>query len=762
MTLRIKFASRAALLGCCSAVAMATAVQAAEPETRSAELGTRLEEVVVTATRTAQNIQSVPVAVSAFDSAAIEKHGMGNVEDMQFHVPNLRIREEAPVGGMTISMRGISAAADNFSNDSGVGIYVNEVFVARGNDFGATFYDVQEVQVLRGPQGTLFGRNTPAGAVLVETQGPGSTYGGYIKAGLGGGGGSLGKGADRTIYRFDGAVDLPISPILGVRLAGYYENDDGFGRSRLNGHKFFSKDDSAVRATFDFRPIDGLDAKLVLDYNKQNRGGPLRLGIEYVAPFTAQPFDELNGGKRARDALIALAANHDPYFNDSPIVKGLTAEASSASLNVSYKISDNWNLRSISGWRHIIRDQFNDQAGTPFLVGPGTTASIRQVQISQEFVLTGDITDRLHTVAGLFYFKETGSDENIVGSNIRNPGTPAAFQDPNVNRGEDFRNTSKALFVNLSYDILSNLTASAGYRFTKEAKHVRLAGKFLVSGLPFTSGTQEVTDRVPLYDAKLTWKATPDLLIYAKYGTGYRAGGIGFRAADTKFGPEEVKTYESGVKWDFNVGSMPARLNTALFRSNYENYQVAVTFTNPTRSTVINTGEALLRGAEFEFSIKPTSRLDVAASLGLLDAKYKSFTFTNSSFGGLVDLKNNKLRAAPKTTFSLSVGYTVPSSIGDWVFQADYNHTSSFEVDTVYQPGAPAAVRTNAFHNGPTDTVNARVKLAEAFGSNVDLSLWGKNLTDQAVLAYGLNVGTLRTGSYAEPRSFGVEVRAAF
>jgi len=756
MTLRIKFASRAALLGCCSAVAMATASQAAEAET------TRLDEVVVTATRTAQNIQSVPVAVSAFDGAAIEKHSMGNVEDMQFHVPNLRIREETAVGGMTIAIRGISAAADTFSSDSGVGVYVNDVFIARGNDFGATFYDVQDVQVLRGPQGTLFGRNTPAGAVLLQTNGPGSTYGGYIKAGLGIGGHGLGDGANRNIYRFEGAVDLPVSPVLGVRLAGYYENDDGWGRSKLNGHKFYSKNDSAVRATFDFKPVDGFDAKLVLDHSRQNHGGPLDLPLEYIAPFTAQPFDQLNGGTRARDAIIALAANHDPYSNNSPIVNGLTGEVSSASLNMTYGFADNWNLHSISGWRHLIRDQFNDNNGVPFLVGPGTTANIRQIQVSQEFVLTGDITEQLHTVAGVFYFKETGSDQNIVNSNIRNPGTPAAFQDPNRSRGEDFKNTSKAVFVNLSYDILPTLTASAGYRFTKEAKHVVLNGKFLVSGLPFTSGTQNFTDRVPLYDAKLTWKATPDLLVYGKYGTGYRAGGIGFRGPDAQFSPEEVKTYEAGAKWDFDIGSMPARLNTALFRSNYQNLQVAVALANPTRSTVINAGKALLRGAEFEFTIKPTSQLDVSASLGLLDAKYKTFVFTSTSFGGLVDLTNNRPRSAPKTTFSLSVGYTVPSSIGDWVFQGDYSHTSAFEVDTVYQPGAPAVVRTNAFHQGSTDIVNTRIKLSEAFGSKVDVSLWAKNLTDQAVLAYGLGVGTLRTGTYSEPRSYGVELRAAF
>jgi len=740
---------------------MATAAQAAE-SAPPAESATRLEEVVVTATRTAQNIQSVPVAVSAFDSAAIEKHGMSNVEDMQFHVPNLRIREETAVGGMTIAIRGISAAADTFSSDSGVGVYVNDVFIARGNDFGATFYDLQDVQVLRGPQGTLFGRNTPAGAVLLQTQGPGSTYGGYIKAGLGGGGHGLGDGANRTIYRFEGAVDLPVSPILGVRLAGYYENDDGWGHSKLNGHKFYSKDDSAIRATFDFKPVDGFEAKLVLDHNRQNRGGPLDLPLEYLAPFTAQPYDQLNGGTRARDAIIALAANHDPYSNNSPIVEGLKAEVSSASLNMTYAISDNWNLRSISGWRHLIRDQFNDNNGIEFLVGPGTTANIRQVQLSQEFVLTGDITERLHTVAGLFYFKETGSDQNIVNSNIRNPGTPAAFRDPNLSRGEDFRNTSKAVFVNLSYDILPNLTASAGYRFTKEAKHVVLAGRFLVSGLPFTSGTQNFTDRVPLYDAKLTWKPTPDLLVYGKYGTGYRAGGIGFRGPDAQFSPEEVKTSEVGAKWDFEIGSMPARLNTALFRSDYENLQVAVALANPTRSTITNAGKALLQGAEFEFTIKPTSQLNIGASLGLLDAKYKSFIFTSTTFGGLVNLTNNVPRSAPKTTFSLSVGYTVPSSIGEWMFQGDYNHTSSFEVDTVYQPGAPAIVRTNAFHNGPTDIVNARVKLAEAFGSNVDLSLWVKNLTDETFLAYGLNVGTLRTGTYNEPRSYGVELRAAF
>ena len=382
MTLGFKIASRAALFGCCSLAAMASAAHAAD----APQAETRLDEVVVTAQRSTQNLQSVPVAVTALDQASLEKHSIADVGDLQFNVPNFQIRDESAVGGLTIGIRGISVSADNFAFDSAVGVYVNDVFIARANDFGATFYDVHSVQVLRGPQGTFFGRNTPAGAVLIESNGPGSTYGGYVSANLGGGGHGLGDGADRTVYRIDGAVDLPLTPVLGVRVAGFYMNDNGWGRSLFNGHRFYSAKDGALRATVEFRPTDRFDARLVVDHSEVNHGGPLFKELAFNPP-AQQAYDQLHGGTAEQNQITASLANHDPYTNTSAITQGLTGKESAASLRMTYKIGDSWSLRSISGWRRLHRDQLNDNLGVPLAADFYTSAALRQQQLSQEVVL---------------------------------------------------------------------------------------------------------------------------------------------------------------------------------------------------------------------------------------------------------------------------------------------------------------------------------------------------------------------------------------
>ena len=767
MALAHKLASRAAMFGCCSIIALATAAHAAEEPLAKAGGPAQLEEIVVTAQRTEQRLQNVPVAVTALSEAAIEKKSIANIADLQFHVPNMQIRQESVIGGLAIAMRGISVSADNFSFDPSVGVYVNDVFIARANDFGATFYDVHSVQVLRGPQGTFFGRNTPVGAVLVESNGPGASFGGYLKLGVGGGGHGLGNGADRDFHRVDGAVDLPISPVLGLRVAGYYLNDSGWARSRLNGHKFFSSDDGAVRATLDFHPTDRFDARLVVDHSQVDRGGPLIKTLSYL-PTGPQPYDQLHGGTTSRDQIIADVGNKDPYTNDSLITQGLKGKESSASLHLSYKLSDDWNIRSISGWRRLHRDQLNDNLGIPAQVGY-TSANLRQEQLSQELVLSGNVTPELHLLGGLYYFEETGSDQNTIGSNVLGPpqGLPFYIVAPLNLRGQDIKNTSKAVFLNLSYDILPTLTASVGYRYSLEDKYVFLNSKFLPNqffpnGIQYTSGAEKFSDKVPLYDAKLNWQAAPDLLFYVKYGTGYRAGGIGFRAVDAQFQPETAATWEGGTKWDFNIGSMPARLNTAIFSSKYDNFQIPVVLLNPVRQTVINAGGAKMKGAEFEFSIRPNSNLDVSASLGLLDAEYTSLIFNNVQLGGLVDLTNNELRDAPKVNFGLSAGYTLDSGIGTWLFQLDYAYKSSYEVDNIFQPNAPGLAKSNDFHQSSTNIVNTRVRLGEAFGSKADVSLWVKNLTDEKVLAFSVGTFGLGEGVYAEPLSFGAELRLPF
>jgi iron complex outermembrane recepter protein len=375
--LRGNLVSSAAMCGC-SIIALAgagrdhaaEAAAAAAPSQAAAPVdGTHLEEVVVTAQRVEQELQKVPVAETAFSNAQLLEHGIANVEDVQFHVPNINIRDETNNGSLSIGIRGISVSAENFSYDSAVGVYLNSVFIARGSDFNGTFFDVDNVQVLRGPQGTLFGRDTPVGAVLVDTTRPGSSYGGYVDASLGFGGDGLGKGSGRNIYRFEGAVNLPIAPDLALRIAGYHVTDTGYADSSVTGDRN-SKNDSGVRATAAFTPSDKFKATLIIDYNGKNDGPAVFVPLGFTGFVSPTPVDELNGGMAAHNAVVGLINHFNPYQGESNAPgQGLTARSYSATLLMDYRFSENWDLRSITGYRHTTNNTLVDTVSIPFPFG---------------------------------------------------------------------------------------------------------------------------------------------------------------------------------------------------------------------------------------------------------------------------------------------------------------------------------------------------------------------------------------------------------
>ena len=755
---------RSALMSVCSisAISGAALAQTTPPATAATD-SAKIEDIIVTAQRTSQKLQTVPVAVTAFNAETLEKQGVRTVEDVQFHTPNVSIREEASIGGLTIGIRGINAGVDNFAFDSAVGVYENGVFIARGHSFAGTFYDLDGVQVLRGPQGTLFGRATPVGAILIDTASVKSDYEGYLKVTAGGGGNGIGEGADRGFYRLEGAVNIPFNDSFGMRVAGYAVSDDGWARSRVTGYRNFEKHDFGFRTSFRYNPGDNFDATLVLAYNQQHDGMPLFSPTEYIPGISVPYNDALTGTTAQRDASIALAANQKPYENES-LFRDERAERKqySASLNMAYKFSDTANLRSITGYRAIRNFQVNDLSGIAFPAG--TTDTTHQDQFSQELLLNADVSEQLNIIGGLYYFQETGFEENLIKYVTLLGNTPNAFNNPLRVRGEDIKNTAASVFASATFKLTPELSIGAGARYTREKKVLTLNSAFLVVPIPYGSGTYGFKDNVIVYDAKINYQVNSDLLLYAKYGTGYRPGGVGFRGPDSAFNAEKSNTAELGGKFDFNLGSMPARLNVAVFHTKYKNFQVGVTQAVPVvRTVVVNTGSATINGLEAEFTIRPVTNLNIGVNLGLIDAKYGSFIIDDASLGGLVDFSNNKLRNAPATTLSVSASYRIETGSGDLIPSIDYSHQSTYYVDAQYQPTGPVPItRTDAFRQTPTDIVNVRLELEKAFGSNVNIGLWGKNITDQRRLSYGLNVGGLRTAVYAEPLSYGLDVRLNF
>jgi iron complex outermembrane recepter protein len=762
-----------------------------EPVSEDRATPNTIAEIVVSATRREESIQSVPVAITAFNAESLRAKGITEIRDLGMASSYVQVREDVANGGLAIGIRGINVSNDNFSFDAPVGVYFNEIYAARSNDFNGAFYDISRVQVLRGPQGTLFGRNTPVGAILVESNRPDDTFGGYFQTSLGGGGGFGGAGASRFFSRSEGAVNLPVSSSLSLRAAGFYAYDTGWAKSSATGYRHNSRDDFGGRLSASWKPSETTDMFMAYEHNEFKRGAAYWVPAEFYAGVLN--YDNLHTGTTARNLYNAVvAAGSQPYAAaDNPPDKN-TGTTDAGSFNLTQKIGENWSARLILGYRNVRSTIYNDTDGIS-LPSNETVTNLKQKQYSGELILSGNLTPRIKVLGGLYYFKETGSDENVILNNISTVSATGAgvvapagatcydssgavvapttvgckFIDPLRLRGEDFNNRSKAIFGNISWEFIDGLTASFGIRYSKEDKSVLVNSSFLNSRITaggtrfLAAGREAFSDEVTLYDGKLEWQPKHGMLFYAKYGTGYRAGGIGFRAADAQFKPETAETWELGAKLDFRIGDAPARLNLAAFQNDYKDFQVPVVLLNPTRQTVINAGGARIKGVEAELQLNPTDRLSLSASLGVLDSHYANFVYTDVQLGGLVNLTGNALRSAPDITLSLQPTYEVPTEIGKVALIVNYTLMSSYEPDTRFQRNAPGLLKTSAFYQKSSDNLDVRFRLSDIPGSYLELSAWVRNLTDNARKVYSLTAG-FKSVIYSEPRSYGIDLRLAF
>lgn len=699
-----------------------------------------LGEVVVTAQRRSENSQTVPISITAIDRQQLQEKGIRNLFDVN-DVPSMQIRREPGTGSLTISMRGISLGSQNFSQDSAVGVYVNDVYIARANGFDAGFYDLENIQVLRGPQGTLFGRNTPVGAVLINTARPKPEFGGYAEAEAGFGDPS------RAFGRFEGALNAPVSDALALRFAGYYVKDNGYGRSTYTDYRFWARNDFGARATALFKPNDRFNALLINDYSSGRDGGPL-YSVLIASP--GQNYDKVHGGNLAQSLLAAYVADgSNPEENSSFFTNNIKKvfQRWSSTLQMDYDFGNGLSLKSITGYLNLHLYNHGDFSGIP-VPNAYNDSIMLQKQFSEEMLLNGSLLDdKLKFVAGLYYFRETGLDGTT--SFTASGNFPSAFFNPLSLFGQDIDYRSKSAFANISYTF-QQITGSFGTRYTHDNKYVFVNDVF-ANGSILAKGPGSYRDSRPVFDVKLQWDPTAQMMYYAKFSTGFRAGGLGFRAANNAFAAETAKTYEIGSKTDLSIAQVPTRFDVALYHTDYENFQVPVTLANPIRQPVINAGAARTQGLEAQVTAVPTMHLNISVGLSYVDAKYQDFLL--AGINGLTDYSGNELRNAPKFAASINSSYEIPSRVGNWELRGDYTYSSSYENDQLLQGGQFSVFRQPGF-----GLLGAQFGLKDALGSSVSVFLWGKNLTDREYLTYAYPAVPY-AGVYGEPRSFGVRLR---
>lgn len=780
--LRLVFVAMLGALGC-AAPAWAEAETAADAGPRASP-GEAIEEVVVSARRREESIQVVPVAVSSFSAAELESARIDVVAQLAEVVPNMTFHTGAPIGGSTstgsLYIRGVGSNEVSMGTEPGVGLYVDDVYLARSVGSVLDLVDIESVAVLRGPQGTLFGRNSVGGAILIKTRRPTDTFGGIVE---------LTTGTDERA-EVRGSLNAPLSDNVRTRISVLGGQRDGYVNNLDGGEDLGSQDRIVGRGVLEWDASDDVLVTVAADATRE-RGSAVPsvlLGLVPAIPGTPMPsqFQALSNlnmhcggasvlGNSGNPACIDQQYIRGPfdsfggYVSPHPIFDSQGSEpfaneskldVMGTSMKVQWTLSDSLTLNSITAWRDLDGFWPSNSDHSP---NPGAEAKndYEQEQLSQEVQLLGTALDgRLDWISGLYYFDEQGENLNVV-------HFPAVI----FRSGGEFETKSTALFAQGSYDLSDQFEWTVGMRYTTEDKKYRTENfqeiigvlvdpfsqyflDFRANPIPFVSGTTPDLDFNEFTPStSLAWHFAPELMVYASYAEGYKSGGYEQRLAPgtpvvPSFDPEYSEVYELGFKGTLADGRL--RMNGAIFSNDYSGLQISVT--DGVAPTLTNAGDATIMGAEMELVWQPAAPTLAQLSVGWLDAEYDGLTQRALMSGvtlnnALPSVSEWQIAAALSHDFDLAEhGYLTPRI--DWSWRSEYY------VDSANTP----LLLQDDLH-----LLNANI----AWSSPDQLwtvILAARNLTDEAYLVSGLAqyaIGQVE-GQFARPREWSLSLRRQF
>ena len=738
-----------------------------------------LEEIMVTARRREEGLQDAPIAVSAFTGDSLAYRGITRLDQVEKFVPNLTFQNNPSFGGASnsaaIYLRGVGQKEFLPTTEPGVGLYVDGVYIARSVGAVLDLIDIERLEVLRGPQGTLFGRNTIGGAISITTVKPaiGGEFAGQIGAAYG------------TDDRFNikGSVDIPIGTTMGLRVSGASFQQDGYVE-RQDGVDLGDDDTVTARVALAWEPSDRLRADFSFDYTSDTENGPAMelIAIDFtdlsqLAGVVAAPPPPMafihNVTAAALGPGMPCAAtdvngNGVTYNPDSPNCydnrylrdngpNGGSAEAKSdtdvygLSLNVSYQLSDALTLKSITAWRDLEAEFARDGDHSPHRISQFSD-DLEQEQFSQEFQLLGD-HGRFNWIAGAYYFSEEGDNANILD-----------FTVSNFRSGGAFDNEALALFAQGTYDLTDAWHLTLGGRYTEETKTflpdqiiftnyyagiselvppgnplAALDAPFLQAGsriLPYLEKEVEVDEFTPLVN--LAWDASDDVMLYATYSEGFKSGGFTQRVFPPivvpftappgtpdidlipTFEPEFADVYELGFKSTLFDGRV--RFNGAVFHTDYEDLQVQVF--NSVAPVTENIGSANIDGLELELQASPGAGWLIEGTFAWLDAQYDQIDTGLTLIG-----KNFAFERVPEYSGSLGLSKEFSlNELGTLLLRGD----ASYRDETFNDAFNTSLLKTDSY-----TLLDARVRWTSA-REDLSITLSGINLTDEDYLATGV------------------------
>jgi iron complex outermembrane receptor protein len=631
-----------------------------------------LEEITVTARRVQESLQDTPIAITVLTANALESRQIFSTDALDQVVPNLQFSNNAPLAGNNASsqifIRGIGQTDPTSTVDPGVGLYIDDVYMGTAVGGTMAFRDIANVQVLRGPQGTLFGRNTMGGAILLTTTEPGEEFGGTVR---------VGAGSD-SLGEFFGAVDAPFSESLRSRFTFGLRKQDGYVKRNIGGEDLGDTNTWTATGKLLFKPSDKFSATFNLDYTKADENGNPQVLAALNEAATFPRVASLDAGcpgltdvanpmgipdqptPATADPRCANAAQvTGPYTNNGTFPLESLLESYGTSLKLEFNLSEALALKSISAWRGISWEGIRDADNTPLTI-LHTDYDVDAWQWSQELQLTYQ-SAKFTGVVGAYYFAQGSDDIVTVQLNTPAPGVQA---DSDNNKVE---NKSWAAFTQWTWNFTDSLGATLGARYSTESKgsypdQFDLATP-AVKQVPVQWYEDDFTDFTP--SASFNWRWNETGMVYLSYAQGFKGGGWNshFNAPQTqtvldavhKFDQEEATTWEAGVKLDLFDRTL--RLNAAVFTSDYTNLQI--TYRVVAAPYLANAGKASIDGAELELTWLPTPDLTIAASVGKLDAKIDRLDINPVATPPPGLAVGNELPFAPDLQASLGIGYDI-------------------------------------------------------------------------------------------------------
>ncbi|ASG65068.1 hypothetical protein CEW91_02385 [Idiomarina piscisalsi] len=699
----------------------------------------KLERIEVTARRTNESLQEVPVAVSAFGEGDLEREGIEDITELQYKMPNTTFQVSRGTNStLTAYIRGVGQQDPLWGFEPGVGIYIDDVYVARPQGAVLEVLDVQRVEVLRGPQGTLYGKNTIGGAMKYVTR----ELTGYNEFELKG---TVGTYNQRDL-KVSGQTALADNFYVGGAFATL--NRDGFGEFVNTGDENYNKELMTGRFNAKWLVNKGINVKFAADWTKDDSNA--------------------RGGHREQESLLSDEPRlTDVYDSYTAMPTWNEVETEGYSMTVDWAINNDWMFKSITAYREGYTNTNIDFDSTvnPVLLVP---AVYEDDQTTQEFQFMYR-DDRLDFVGGLYFYEGEACGEF---------GTVLGLLGLSIDTGGCVDTSSEALFGQATYQLDDQWSVTLGGRYTRDDKNADVF-RYTYAGVKFLDRGDYSADPIVVNSdfttqadwskfsphASVSYQVAPAVMLYASYSNGFKSGGVDMRAdvslnpdAANPYDPETVDTVEFGVKSELLDGRM--RLNAATFFSDYQDMQVTVQRAiegGGVASQVLNAADSTVQGFEIESTFAATPTLNFNGSLGYIDAEFDSVAFFNPETQQVEDVSDLwSFQNTPKVTANLGFTKEFELESGSMVWSTTVSYrddTQIFEVPSPLDEEAYSLTNTSLvwYSNSGQWTVG----------------LHAKNVFDEEYRVSGYNFGStfgenIVTGYYGDPRTVSLSVGYRF